>query len=65
VLDSTDQRSWTWQAGTNLSSVVLLHRSGQDENTLLAFAQAACAGHTLTAARGRTRWESGFAFFRR
>lgn len=53
VLDSTDLLSWTWQAGTDLPSVVLLHGSGQDERTLLALAQAACAGHTLTAVRGR------------
>ena len=51
--------------GTDLPAVVLLHGSGQDEHTLLAFAQVACAGHTLTAVRGRIPWEGGFAFFRR
>jgi phospholipase/carboxylesterase len=65
VLDSSDLLSWTWQASTDLPSVVLLHGSGQDEHTLLAFAQAAGAGHTLTAVRGRISWEGGYAFFRR
>ena len=47
----------------DLPPVVLLHGSGQDENTLLGFAQAACTGHTLVAVRGRIPWEGGFAFF--
>jgi phospholipase/carboxylesterase len=65
VLPSTELFSRTWQARADLPSVVLLHGSGQEENTLLAFAQAACPGHTITAVRGRIHWEGGFAFFRR
>lgn len=45
--------------------MVLLHGSGQDENTLVAFAQAGCPGHPLLAVRGRIPWEGGYAFFRR
>lgn len=65
MLHPTDLLSWTWQAGTDLPAVVLLHGSGQDENTLLACAQAACEGHTITAVRGRISWEGGYAFFLR
>lgn len=65
VLASTELLSWTWQARADLPPVVLLHGSGQNENTLLRFARAACAGHTLVAVRGRVPWEDGFAFFRR
>lgn len=56
-------RRWHGTAGS--PHVVLLHGSGQDENTLLAFARTACPGCTLTAIRGRIPWENGYAFFRR
>jgi len=62
---SADLLAWTHQARADLPPVVLLHGSGQDENALLAFARAACPGHTLTAVRGRIPWEGGYAFFRR
>ena len=65
VLESTALLSWTWQTRENLAPVVVLHGSGQNENTLLSFARAACPGHTLIAVRGRIPWEEGFAFFRR
>lgn len=45
--------------------VVLLHGSGQDETSLLAFARGACPGHEVVGVRGRIPWEGGFAFFRR
>lgn len=51
--DAAAQRpvSRTWQTRADLRHVVLLHASGQDENTLLGvFAQGACPGHTLIAA---------------
>ena len=62
---STDLFARTRRARVDLPPVVLLHGSGQDEHTLLPFAQAAFPGHTLTAVRGRIPWQSGFAFFRR
>lgn len=65
MLPSTDLFAQTQQARLDLPSVALLHGSGQDEDTLLPFAQAACPGHTLTAVRGRIPWEGGFAFSRR
>ena len=63
--NAPDLLSWTWQAQEDLSSVVLLHGSGQDENALLAFSRTVCPGHTLVAVRGHIPWEGGFAFFRR
>ncbi|MGD8202284.1 alpha/beta hydrolase [Ornithinimicrobium sp. W1679] len=65
MLESIELRSWTWPTPENLAPVVLLHGSGQNENTLLSFAQAACPGHTVISVRGRIAWEEGFAFFRR
>jgi phospholipase/carboxylesterase len=65
VLESTELCSWTWSTPENLVPVVVLHGSGQNENTLLRFARAACPGHTVIAVRGRIAWEEGFAFFRR
>jgi phospholipase/carboxylesterase len=65
MLESTDLRSWTWPTPENLTPVVLLHGSGQDENTLLSFAGTACPGHTVISVRGRIAWEEGYAFFRR
>jgi phospholipase/carboxylesterase len=65
VLESTELRSWTWPTPDNLTPVVVLHGSGQDENTLLSFARAACPGHTIISVRGRIAWEEWFAFFRR
>jgi phospholipase/carboxylesterase len=65
MLPSADLFARTHQARVDLPPVVLLHGSGQDENSLLAFARAACPGHTLTAVRGRMPWEEGYAFFRR
>lgn len=65
VLESTELRSWTWPTPENLTPVAVLHGSGQDENTLLSFARAACPGHTIISVRGRITWEKGFAFFRR
>ena len=35
------------QGQPNGHTVVVLHGSGQDENTLLSFARAACPGHTM------------------
>lgn len=65
VLESTELRSWSWPTPENLAPVVVLHGSGQDENTFLSFARAACPGHTIISVRGRIAWEEGFAFFRR
>jgi phospholipase/carboxylesterase len=65
MLPATDLFALTYQARTDLPPVVLLHGSGQNESSLLAFAQAACPGRTLTAVRGRIPWEDGFAFVRR
>ena len=65
VLESTELRSWTWSTPEKLTPVVLLHGSGQDENTLLSFARTACPGHTVISVRGRIAWEEGYAFFRR
>ena len=62
---STDLFARTRRARADLPPVVLLHGSGQDEDTLLPFAQAAFPGHTLIAVRGRIPWEGGYAFFRR
>jgi phospholipase/carboxylesterase len=65
MLESTELRSWTWPRPDYLAPVVVLHGSGQDENTLLSFARAACPGHTIITVRGRIAWDEGFAFFRR
>jgi phospholipase/carboxylesterase len=62
---ATDLFSRTWHDSADSPHVVLLHGSGQDENTLLAFTRTACPGSTITALRGRIPWEEGYAFFRR
>ena len=61
----SDLLAWTHPGQTELPPVVLLHGSGQDETSLLAFAAASCPGHTLLSVRGRIPWEGGYAFFRR
>jgi phospholipase/carboxylesterase len=48
-----------------LSSLVLLHGSGQREDSLLEFADAIAPERMVFALRGSTPWEDGFAFFRR
>lgn len=62
---SSNLLSRTHPGRTDRPPVVLLHGSGQDENSLLAFARISCPGRTLVAVRGRIPWEGGYAFFRR
>lgn len=57
--------TWIHPGNTDLPPVVLLHGSGQNENSILGFARSTCPDHTLIATRGRVRWEGGYAFFRR
>jgi phospholipase/carboxylesterase len=51
--------------GSPVAPLVLLHGSGGDETSLLAFARAVAPGRVAFGVRGPVAWEGGFAFFRR
>ncbi len=48
-----------------LPAIVLLHGSGQTEESLVPFARAVSQDHPIIAVRGRVAWEGGYAHFRR